>query len=90
MEHMGSLPLPLLPHDERDVWLRHFAVAFENAVIGMTLLGTDGRWLTVNRAFCEFLGYSEAQLLGSSPQDIVHPDDLEDDHRQLAALLEGP
>jgi len=89
MDRMTSQPMPLPPDRERDAWPRHFAAAFENAVIGMTLLGTDSRWLTVNRAFCEFLGYAEAQLLGSSLQDIVHPDDLEDDRRQLAALLGG-
>ncbi len=79
----------LSPSRERDAWLRHFAGAFENAVIGMTLLGTDHRHLTVNRAFCDFLGYDEAGLLALTLDDIVHPEDLDDDWRQLALLRDG-
>ena len=60
------------PPTERDAWVRHFAGAFENAVIGMTLLGTDKRRLSVNRAFCEFLGYNESELLALTLEDVVH------------------
>ena len=81
--------LPLPASRERDAWLVHFAGAFEKAVIGMTLLGTDHRRLTVNRAFCEFLGYTEQELLAHTVGDIVHPDDVGEDWRQLALLLAG-
>jgi len=81
--------MPLSPERERDAWLRHFAGAFENAVIGMTLLGMDHRRLTVNRAFCDFLGYDEKEMLGRSLADVVHPDDIEEDWRQLGLLLAG-
>jgi diguanylate cyclase (GGDEF)-like protein/PAS domain S-box-containing protein len=57
-----------------------FRLAFEEAMSGMTLMGVDpaspGRFLRVNRAFCDFLGYSAAELTGLSFEDITLPDDL--------------
>ncbi len=74
---------------ERDAWLLHFAGAFENAVIGMTLMDTDGRRLTVNHALCAFLGYTEAELIGQLGRHVVHPDDLAQDLVELDALRAG-
>ncbi|MGB6300086.1 MAG: PAS domain S-box protein [Rivularia sp. (in: cyanobacteria)] len=56
-----------------------FRLAFNDAAIGMALVATDGRWLKVNRALCEIVGYSEADLLETTFQEITHPDDLEAD-----------
>ncbi|MEA2276051.1 MAG: hypothetical protein QOI62_3048 [Solirubrobacteraceae bacterium] len=53
-----------------------FATAFSDAPTGMALVGRDGRWQQVNRTLCNLLGYSEEELLGRTPQDITHPDDL--------------
>jgi len=89
MARAPSNTVKLAPPTERNAWVRHFAGAFENAVIGMTLLGTDRRRLTVNRAFCEFLGYTEAELLSLSLENLMHPDDAQGARRQLAALLAG-
>ncbi|MDF2467111.1 MAG: hypothetical protein K0Q43_5346, partial [Ramlibacter sp.] len=41
MTRPPSNTVRLAPPTEREAWVRHFAGAFENAVIGMTLLGTD-------------------------------------------------
>lgn len=65
------------------------ASAFEDAMIGMTLLAPDNRRLRVNRAFCEFLGYSRRELLDRTLLDIVHPADVDEDRRQRALLLAG-
>ena len=64
-----------------------FRGAFENAAIGMALVGRDGRWLKVNRAVCEIVGYSESELLARSFQDITHPDDLDADVDGLQRML---
>jgi PAS domain S-box-containing protein len=53
-----------------------FRSSFDHAPIGMALVALDGRYMQVNRALCELLGYTEEELLGKSSQDIVHPDDL--------------
>src|SRR5690606_25480688 len=63
--------------------------AMEYAAIGIALVSLDGRFLKVNRAFCEIVGYSEPELCELSFQDITHPDDLEADLAQAEALLAG-
>ena len=55
-----------------------FRSSFDHAPIGMALVALDGRFLQVNRALCELVGYTEQELLGMSSRDIVHPDDLAD------------
>ena len=66
-----------------------FAGAFEHAPSGMALVAPDGRWLLVNRALCEVLGYTEAELLARSFQDITHPEDLGVDLEYVRRLLAG-
>lgn len=66
-----------------------FKGAFEHSATGMSLIGLDGRWLKVNRALCETTGYSEAELLARSFQDLTHPDDLHIGPASLGDLLSG-
>lgn len=68
---------------------RRFRSTFENAPIGMTLVAPDGRFLQVNHALAEILGYSEPELLGVTFQDLTHPDDLEADLGHVRQLLAG-
>jgi PAS domain S-box-containing protein len=64
-----------------------FQNAFHFAAIGMALVGLDGRWLKVNRSLCDLVGYSEAELLTLTFQDITHPDDLDLDLSYLGQLV---
>jgi PAS domain S-box-containing protein len=66
-----------------------FQNAFEFAAIGMALVSPEGKWLQVNRAICEITGYSEAELLERTFQDITHPDDLEADLENVRKMLAG-
>jgi len=66
-----------------------FRSAFDSAAIGMALVALDGRWLKVNCALCEIVGYSEEELLATTFQAITHPDDLETDLDYVRQLLEG-
>jgi PAS domain S-box-containing protein len=68
---------------------RQFANAFEHAPIGKALVATDGHWIRVNRALCEMLGYTAAELAGKTFQDVTHPDDLADDLDRLRRLTAG-
>jgi len=52
-------------------------------------MGPDGRWLAVNRALCRLSGYREEELLASSFQQMIYPDDLQEDLQQLGAILAG-
>ena len=73
----------LLESEER------FRSAFEIASIGITLESIEGRYLKVNQALCEMLGYSEAELLSLTFQELTHPDDLEGDLKDVDKLLSG-
>jgi PAS domain S-box-containing protein len=66
-----------------------FSNAFEHAAIGMTLIGIDSRRLKVNNAFCQMLGYSEAEMLARTIHDLTHPDDIEWDLQQRQRALAG-
>jgi PAS domain S-box-containing protein len=53
-----------------------FRAAFTGAPIGMALIAPDGRTLQVNRALCEMLGYSEAELLATTLRDLTLTTDV--------------
>lgn len=62
---------------------------FEHAAVGVAETGMDGRCLRVNDKLCEITGYSRHELLSKTFMEITHPDDLEDDLRQMQELLVG-
>lgn len=64
-----------------------FAGAFEFAPIGVALVSPEGRFIKVNRALCDLVGYPEAELLARTFQDITHPDDLEADLENVRQLI---
>jgi PAS domain S-box-containing protein len=63
--------------------------AMDKAPIGKALVHGDGRFMKVNPALCQLLGYTEAELLTRDFQGITHPDDLTADLAHLRELLEG-
>lgn len=68
---------------------QQFSHAFEHAAIGMALLDLDFRWLRVNNAFCQMVGYAEAEIFAHSSREIILPDDNEAGQRQLSRALAG-
>ncbi|MBK1649419.1 PAS domain-containing hybrid sensor histidine kinase/response regulator [Rhabdochromatium marinum] len=66
-----------------------FRGAFEIAPNGMALVDSTGRWIQVNQALCDILGYSAVELLALDFQSISHPDDLAADLVYLEQLLSG-
>jgi PAS domain S-box-containing protein len=66
-----------------------FRRAFDDAPIGMSLVDTAGRWLRVNRAFCQLLGYSSAELLATDIQSVTHPDDRASGEAIISRALAG-
>jgi PAS domain S-box-containing protein len=64
-----------------------FQSAFEFAAIGMALVSPEGKWLRVNRSVCHITGYSEAELLQRTFQDITYPEDLESDLENVRKML---
>lgn len=68
---------------------QRFQSAFEHAGVGMALLDLSGRWLQVNPALCDFLGYASSDLLATNFQAITHPEDLPKNLLSLQHLLDG-
>jgi len=63
---------------------------FENSLFGIVALGTDCRFLRVNKAFCKLLGYRPEELVGvRSVMDLTHPDDLAPSMEKYRALTRG-
>jgi PAS domain S-box-containing protein len=52
-----------------------FRKAFDDAPIGMAIVGPDGVFQRVNRALGELLGYSDRELLARSIAEVTHPGD---------------
>ncbi|HST14663.1 MAG TPA: PAS domain S-box protein [Gaiellaceae bacterium] len=68
---------------------RRFRGSFESASIGMALVAPDGRFLEINPAFCELVGYSTDEMTSRGFQQITHPDDLARDLENVQRTLDG-
>jgi len=66
-----------------------FAGAFEHAPIGVALVSPVGRWLKVNRALCNLIGYSEEELLGRTVFDLTHPDEVKVSLENMRRTIAG-
>ena len=53
-----------------------FRLMFENAPVGMAIVGTDWKLKKINPAFLRLVGYSEEEILGNTYALYTHPDDL--------------
>jgi PAS domain S-box-containing protein len=66
-----------------------FRRVFEEGPLGLALVGTDFRFVKVNSALCQMVGYDEAQLVQMSFMDITHPDDVRADVELAEKLFKG-
>ncbi|MEJ2793640.1 PAS domain S-box protein [Iodobacter sp. LRB] len=64
-----------------------FRTVFERAGVGIALVAPDGSWISVNEALCQIVGYSKAELLQLTFQDITCPEDLDADLHLLQQLV---
>lgn len=66
-----------------------FRYIFEHAAAGMATAQLDGGLMQVNSAFCQYLGYTQTELLRLSVYDITHPVDLDRTKEIFSAGVEG-
>jgi PAS domain S-box-containing protein len=66
-----------------------FRTTFSESPVGTSVATPDGRVRAVNPALCRLLGYSPAEFLTISLDDVVHPDDRAHVREGLRALLSG-
>jgi diguanylate cyclase (GGDEF)-like protein/PAS domain S-box-containing protein len=65
-----------------------FRFAMNFSSIGMALVAPDGRWLSINPALCDIVGYGESELLATDVQSITHPEDRDADIVQVRQMLD--
>jgi diguanylate cyclase (GGDEF)-like protein/PAS domain S-box-containing protein len=66
-----------------------FRSAFDYAPIGIAIVSPSGRWLKVNHALSQILGYSEKEFLATDYQSMLCPDDLGNTLIKIHELLSG-
>ena len=59
----------------------------ENAPVGVGITDMDGRFLSMNSAYCDMLGYSFDELRKLTFDEITHPDDRERNREAFGTLL---
>jgi diguanylate cyclase (GGDEF)-like protein/PAS domain S-box-containing protein len=66
-----------------------FRAIFEQAAVGIGQIDLTGEYLSVNQRYCEILGYSKAELLERTFQEVTHPDDLAPTLEHFRQLVGG-
>jgi PAS domain S-box-containing protein len=66
-----------------------FRAIFENASIGIALVGLNGKPLAVNPALLNITGYSEQELFSMSGLDLTRPEDRQVATEQMERLISG-
>ncbi len=66
-----------------------FRATFEQAAVGIGHVDFAGRWLRVNHRLTEIVGYSEAELLERTFQQITFHEDLHADVQKVRQLMAG-
>ena len=82
-ETLEKQAVALLESEER------FRSAFNYAPIGIALVSSGGKWLKVNHALQEILGYSEIEFLSTDFQTMIAEEDLGTSLIKVHELLSG-
>ncbi len=68
-----------------------FRSVFHDSPVGIAVVTPNGEFIQVNEALCDFLGYSEPELIGRTVESVTHPDDREAaSTARHQALTSGP
>src|SRR5205814_1301840 len=68
---------------------QNFRQIFQEAPIGMAVVGLDERFLQANAELCQMVNYSEDELRSRTPLDITHTDDIDFSREIAKTMLEG-
>jgi PAS domain S-box-containing protein len=66
-----------------------FHTVFEEAPVGIALIGNDFRMTDANRVLSELTGYTRDELIGMTLADITHADDIERGAKLNARMMRG-
>jgi PAS domain S-box-containing protein len=66
-----------------------FRGIFENAAVGVALIGLDGAYLLVNQRICDIVGYTSEEMLTKTIKDITDPADFDDNLPRWQQIRDG-
>ncbi len=66
-----------------------FRKVFAEAAVGAITTSLDGKFLLVNRAFCQITGYDEHELIATDVRSITHPDNVAEITERYRQLIEN-
>jgi PAS domain S-box-containing protein len=66
-----------------------YAAAFDQAPIGIALIGRDGQWLQLNDRLLRILGFSRDEILRTSIRELTHPEDRKIEAPYMRRLTTG-
>jgi PAS domain S-box-containing protein len=64
-----------------------FRSVFRDAGVGMVIVSPEGRYLAANGTFCDYLGYTEKELLGKTVQSLTFAEDWPSFSQKLKEAL---
>jgi len=64
-----------------------FRSVFRDAGVGMVIVSPEGRFLAVNGTFCDYLGYTEKEILAKTVESVTSPEDWPAFSQKLGAAL---
>ncbi len=91
---LGSLMIIRLRRDRDTAMLREsetrFRTLFEQAAAGVAQIDIrTGRFMRINRRFCDIVGYTRNEMEHRTYQSITHSEDLAADNEKTQRLLAG-
>jgi len=66
-----------------------FHLIFDNVALGFGLLALDGRYISVNQAFADMVGYSPDELANMNVADVTYLEDRNETAQLIQRLFEG-
>ena len=67
-----------------------FRTLFEQTAVGVALVETrTGHYVHINQKYCDFLGYTQEEMLHRTFQDVTHPDDTQTNIDYNTLLITG-
>lgn len=67
----------------------NFRTIFTNAAIGIDVVDDEGRFLQVNQAFAEMMGYTPKELVNMKINELTYPDDVDRSLQPLWKIFKG-
>ena len=66
-----------------------FRKIFEDGPIGMAIVDLEHQLVKVNAAFCQMLGYTEPELVGTTIATITYPEDMPKNRELIKRAIKG-